>query len=276
MARPAASAPTPGEHPVSDEPAQGTVSVANESVWQHYLAYLRTAPSFGGPKEMLEGYARALAGEGIDQADIERRIGTLMNLSRVRADAWPLVFDRIYTSGGPNVPETANPLLMAAIEGRPPGRALEVAVGHGRNAVALASRRWDVTGIDVSEVGLAAARTCAERAGVRLTLLREEDRSFDFGTADWDLLAFIYGPVSITDAAYVDRLHRALKPGGLVVVESFASDEQAPQRRPVDIDPRSLLRAFEAFRIVRFVDMDGVSEWDPQPTRLVRLIAQKR
>ena len=37
-----------------------------------------------------------------------------------------------------------------------------------------------------------------------------------------------------------------------------------------------LLRAFEAFRILRFEDVDAVSEWDPQPARLVRLVAQKR
>ena len=267
---------SPDDGPSPAEPAAGApVTAADEAAWQHYLGYLRTAPPFRGPQEMLQDYARVLAREGVDRADIEARIRTLMDLSRVRVEAWPLVFDRIYATGTPNVPEKPNDLLMAAVEGRPPGRALEVAVGHGRNAVALASRGWDVTGIDVSEVGLAAARASADRAGVRLALRREQDGTFDFGSAAWDLLAFIYGPVSITDTAYVERLHRALRPGGLAVVESFASDEDAPRRRPVDIDPRALLRAFGAFRIVRFEDIDGVSEWDPQPTRLVRLIARK-
>jgi hypothetical protein len=44
----------------------------------------------------------------------------------------------------------------------------------------------------------------------------------------------------------------------------------------VDIDPADLLRAFSAFRILRFEDADGVSDWDPQTTRLVRLVAQKK
>jgi hypothetical protein len=43
----------------------------------------------------------------------------------------------------------------------------------------------------------------------------------------------------------------------------------------VGIDPKDLRRAFDAFRFVRFEDIDGVSEWDPQPTRLVRMMAHK-
>jgi hypothetical protein len=30
-------------------------------------------------------------------------------------------------------------------------------------------------------------------------------------------------------------------------------------------------RAFAAFRILRFEDTDGISDWDPQTTRLARL-----
>lgn len=248
---------------------------ADDPAWQHFLQYLRTAPALPGPQEILQHYGQTLAREGLEQADIQRRVGVLLGLMRRRPEAWPLLFDRIYASGAPNVIDRANPLLMSAVEGRSPGRALEVAVGHGRNAVALAALGWDVTGIDVSEEGLAVARANAERAGVRLVLHNAMDEHFDFGTAEWDLIAVVYGPVSITEPRYVERLHRAAKIGGLVVVESFGSETDSPRRRPVDIDPRLLLHAFDAFRILRFEDADGVSEWDPQPTRLVRLVAQR-
>lgn len=246
-----------------------------EGAWTHFLAYLRTAPPLPGPQEVLQHYGRTLAAEGMAQPEVQQRIGALLGMMRQRTDAWPLLFDRIYASGAPNVAGAPNALLLASVEGRPPGRALEVAVGHGRNAVALAARGWEVTGIDVSEEGLSAARTAAERAGVRLSLHRQDDESFQFGTAAWDLIAVVYGPVSITAPRYVQRLYEALAPGGLVVVESFASEKDAPRRRPVDIDPKELLQVFAPFRIARFEDFDGVSEWDPQPTRLVRLVAQK-
>lgn len=257
--------------PVAPQPAPA----GGEGNWQHFLQFLRTAPPLPGPQEMLQHYGQTLAAEGVAKGEVQRQIGALLGLMRQRADAWPLLFDRIYSSGAPNVIEQANVLLLSAVDGRAPGRALEVAVGHGRNAVALAARGWEVTGIDMSQEGLAIAQAKAERAGVRLDLRREADESFDFGVDGWDLVAVIYGPVSITETAYADRLHRALKPGGLVVVESFASDARSPRRRPVDIDPTELRHAFDAFRILRFEDVDGTSEWDPQPTRLVRMVAQK-
>lgn len=71
-------------------------------------------------------------------------------------------------------------------------------------------------------------------------------------------------------------LARALKPGGLLVIESFASDRNAPQRRPVDIDPVALKVALSGFAILRFDDREATSEWEPPPTRLCRVIARRR
>lgn len=73
------------------------------------------------------------------------------------------------------------------------------------------------------------------------------------------------------------RLPRCLKPGGLLGVESFASDRDAKQRKPVDIDPAELLRTVlsSSFRVLRFEDVEGVSDWTLAKTRLARLIAQK-
>ena len=127
-----------------------------------------------------------------------------------------------------------------------------------------------------SAEGLAVAKAQAARAGVKLTAVQQDDQHFDYGIAQWDLIAVIYGPGSIADPAFVARLDRSLKPGGLVVVESFASPKSAARRRPVDIDPADLLKAFAAFRFLRFEDVDGRSEWDPQTTTLVRMVAQKR
>ncbi|MBP7775492.1 MAG: class I SAM-dependent methyltransferase [Acidobacteria bacterium] len=194
---------------------------------------------------------------------------------RERTDAWPLMFDNIYASKSPNFDTRPNALLVAAIEGRPPGRALDIGMGQGRNAVALAAKGWAVTGVDVSAEGLAVARAQAARAGLTITAVQDTVEHFDAGTNRWDVIAVIYGPGVIADPDYVARLHRSLRPGGIVVVESFASDRSELQRRPVDVDPDELRRAFAGFRILTFEDAKGVSDWDPQTTRLVRLVAQK-
>ena len=55
-----------------------------------------------------------------------------------------------------------NRFLVVEVETLPPGRALDLACGEGRNAVWLAERGWDVTGVDFSNVGLDKARRLAD------------------------------------------------------------------------------------------------------------------
>ncbi len=253
----------------------GKAQSSDDLAWQRFLAWLKAAPPAAGPLEILQGYRASLTGAGGSPADAERALGVVLRLMRTRDDAWPLMFDRIYASATPNFDTRPNALLMAAIEGRVAGRALDIGMGQGRNAVALALRGWTVTGFDVSAEGLAVARAQAARAGVSITAIQESADRFALGRNQWDLVAVIYGPGVIAEAAYVTRLQRSLRPGGVVVVESFASDRDAAQRRPVDIDPADLRRAFAAFKILRFEDLRAVSDWDPQTTRLVRLVAQK-
>ena len=85
-----------------------------------------------------------------------------------------------------------------------------------------------------------------------------------------------YAPVPLTNAHYIKRISDALRPGGLIVVESFASDATAPGRRPVDIDPTDLQRAFAEFRILHFADTVAMPDWEKEETRLVRLVAEKQ
>ena len=66
----------------------------------------------------------------------------------------------------------------------PPGKALDLAAGEGRNAIWLASRGWEATALDFSSVALErAARIASERLG---------DGAARFSTQCEDL--FIYSP----------------------------------------------------------------------------------
>jgi len=245
----------------------------DDVVWTDYLAWLRRADDLNDPAEAFRAYGRSLEGR---VADPKAHLGVALRLMRERPDAWPLMFDKIYRSAAPRFTPAPNALLLDAVAGRPPGRALEIAMGQGRNAVALARAGWDVTGFDVSPEGLAIAAAHAAAAGVALTTRLEPFDRFDYGDAQWDLIAVIYGPGAIAQPAFAARIVGALKPGGIAVVESFASPAASANRRPVDIDPADLLRAFADCRIRRFEDTDGVTDWTPQTTSLVRLIAERR
>jgi SAM-dependent methyltransferase len=58
---------------------------------------------------------------------------------------------------------SVEPNQFVAVEcaGLPPGRALDLAAGEGRNAIWLARRGWDVTAVDFSQAGLDKGRRLA-------------------------------------------------------------------------------------------------------------------
>jgi len=95
-------------------------------------------------------------------------------------------WDRRY--GGSELLWTGEPnrFLVSEAAGLRPGRALDLACGEGRNAVWLAQRGWQVTGVDFSAVALEKARRLAEANAVNaawvvadLLEYRPEQRAFD-------------------------------------------------------------------------------------------------
>ncbi len=102
-------------------------------------------------------------------------------------------------------------------------------------------------------------------------------KTFDYAQQAWDLISVLYAPVPITDPSYVARMTSTLVSGGVVVVESFASDRDARRRKPVDIDPAELRDAFVAlgFRLDRLQDVVERPDWAVAPERMVRMVAVK-
>lgn len=249
---------------------------ADERVWQQFLQWLSTAPPADRPAPIFEQYRARLRAEGISPTDANHQMAVITQMLRTRPDGWRVMFNNIYSSQTPGFNTNPNALLVSAVEGRTPGRALDVGMGQGRNAVFLAIKGWDVTGFDVSDEGLRIAQRNAERAGVKLNAVLQSDEQFDFGTARWDLVVITYEPVPLTTASYVKKLSDSLRNGGLVVIESFASDSGSFNRRLVDIDPKELRSAFGSFRILHFEDTFAMPDWGKERTRLARLIAEKK
>ena len=249
---------------------------ADDKVWTDFVTWLQVLPPSPGVVSVLQQYSKELARKGAPPEEAKATLDRVVRLMRERPEAWRPMFNRIYATDTATTFSTEpTPLLVNAVDGLTPGRALDVGMGQGRNAVFLALKGWDVTGFDLSEEGLAAASAQATRAGVPLKALQADAASFDYGREAWDLIVITYGPAFVAEPAFAGRLKSALRPGGLLVIESFASDSTAPSRRAVDLDPAELIRQFQGYRLIRFEDVDGKSEWEPQVTRLVRLIARK-
>lgn len=71
----------------------------------------------------------------------------------------------------------------------PPGRALDLAAGEGRNAIWLARRGWQVTAVDFSQVALDKGRTLA--GDVSVDWICADATSWS-GTGDYDLVVIAY------------------------------------------------------------------------------------
>jgi ubiquinone/menaquinone biosynthesis C-methylase UbiE len=64
--------------------------------------------------------------------------------------------------------------IEAELKLQPGARILDVGCGTGRHAVALAQRRYQVTGVDISGGMLRQARLAIATAGVRLALVQAD------------------------------------------------------------------------------------------------------
>lgn len=103
------------------------------------------------------------------------------------------------------------------------GHALALGDGEGRNGVWLAQHGLQVTAVDWSAAGLARAAALAAERGVPLATEAADLAAWDWPTARYDLIAWIFLHLPPPDrAAVVAGALRALAPGGLLVLECFS------------------------------------------------------
>ncbi|MBO6784103.1 MAG: class I SAM-dependent methyltransferase [Alphaproteobacteria bacterium] len=104
-------------------------------------------------------------------------------------------------------------------------RALVPGDGEGRNGVWLAARGLDVTTVDASPVGVDKARKLAAASSVTIDAITADLREWDAPEAGYDVVVLAFLHVNADDRTGVHRaLARALKPGGLLLLEGFAPD----------------------------------------------------
>lgn len=102
-------------------------------------------------------------------------------------------------------------------------RALAIADGEGRNGVWLAEQGFSVDSIDFSAAAVEKARKLARRRGVTVNSSVTDLFEWDWPENAYDLVAGIFfqfvGPEGRGDL--FGRMARALKPGGLLVIEGY-------------------------------------------------------
>ncbi len=145
-------------------------------------------------------------------------------------------------------------------------------MGEGRNAIFLAQQGWRTTGVDLSDVAIAQARTRAAKLHADLTAITDDADHYDMGKNQWDLIALFYMHAWYHGAkpASTARIEAALKPGGLIVIEGFAGQEAFM------FQPNELLRDFSDLRVLRYEDTEHEAEWAPgHRSHVIRFVAEK-
>ncbi len=189
-------------------------------------------------------------------------MGVISNSIFTRREGVELLWDKVYAGNDPIFIQRPSAVVKNAIEGLPPGKALDIGMGQGRNSVYLAAQGWDVTGFDPSREGIRIARSNADKAGVKIHALVARDDEFQYGEDRWDLIVMTDVRDLTRDDA--ERFWKALRPGGIVVYENGADEST------------SLLSAFLGYQILRFEDIQTTPEWNPDHrTRVQQLIARK-
>jgi SAM-dependent methyltransferase len=219
---------------------------------------------------VLQRYAAALRAQGKSEQEAASIVALLVKIGdRAEIERW----NRILTAPTPMFNTAPNAFLVEMIKGVRPGRALDVGMGQGRNTIYLAQQGWDAVGFDPADKAVAAAQEQAARLGVKITTHVARAEDFDWGVAQWDLIVLSY----VGGREYVSKVERALRPGGMVLLEGFHRDATKNQSigGGVVFDTNELLKLYGALRVVRYEDTDGIADFGQRPMRIVRLLAQK-
>jgi SAM-dependent methyltransferase len=214
----------------------------------------------GQVDEVLRQYRDTLAKDGVPPAEIERRV-TLVRTRRndLEADFW----NRFFTAPNPGFNTAPNAFLVSVAEGRIPGRALDVGMGEGRNALYLAKLGWAVTGFDPAEKAVALAQQRAAKLGLKLTTKVALDSEFDFGTEQWDLILYSW----VSPIATAKKAIDGLRSDGIVVIESgsmlFPRKDMLPE-------------LFAPLHVVRNAEVRSASDFfERQEMDILQFVAEK-
>lgn len=115
-------------------------------------------------------------------------------------------------------------------------RILDLCCGHGRHAVALAGRGYQVTGQDLSEPFLRGAREAAAARGVAVAWVHGDMRRIPFED-EFDAVlnlftAFGYFDREEENQQVLEQVAKALRPGGVFLLDFINRERVVREHRP--------------------------------------------
>ncbi len=215
-------------------------------------------------------YREYLKARGVSDAEADTQLKLVQAQgSRAEVERW----NRILTAEKPNFNIEPNEFLVEMANGRKPGTAVDVGMGQGRNTIWLAQRGRDVTGFDPAEKAVALARETGRKLGLHFKSEVKGMEDFDFGERRWDRIVLRYAGGREMTAVF----QRALKPGGVLVIEAFHRDATKGRSIGGDVvfDTGELPALYPQPRVVRYEEPLANADFGLEKVRLVRYCGER-
>ncbi|MBM3808460.1 MAG: methyltransferase domain-containing protein [Acidimicrobiia bacterium] len=241
-----------------------------QQIYDRYLAWLFGVPVEQRDAKLLERYRATLAQQGVTAAEIDRQLAVIeRDGRRLEADRW----NTFFTTDKPRFNVMPNLFLTQIAERRTPGTALDMGMGQGRNSIWLARQGWQVTGFDPAVQAMAIAQQNAKSLGLTLTTIEARDDTFEWGENRWDLILLSYAGC---DPANVPRIEKALKPGGVLIMEAFHTDAAKTFKIGGSLcGPGELPHMFQGLRTIHYEEPIALPDFGQVRMRIIRFAAEK-
>jgi len=178
------------------------------------------------------------------------------NLTGDDADSNKSHWDQIYRRNqGYVFGKDPAPFLVSNLNKLPVGKALDIAMGEGRNAVFLAQKGFDVTGVDISEVAVRKAKRLAREKDVRIRTVIVDLNTYQIAPESYDVILVFY----YLQRSLVPQLIRGLKPGGMIVFEGQTEADlkyRKAQSKDVLLTKGELKELFKGLQEVKYTEVD--------------------
>jgi tellurite methyltransferase len=163
------------------------------------------------------------------------------------------------------------PFLVENLTLLPRGKALDVAMGRGRNSLLLASQGFEVEGVDIDPAAIEEACRQAETQGLRIKAeVGDLVNGFTLPAHRYDVvICFNYLQRSL-----IPQIKATLKKGGVLVYETYIADQGKlfgpPHNPDFLLKHNELLKMFADFYVLRY--REGLIE---NRKAIASLVAQK-
>lgn len=141
--------------------------------------------------------------------------------------------------------------LSKNIHRLPRGKALDLAMGTGRNAIFLARHGYEVDGTDSSEVAVEKVQSFAQKESLSIHATQADLTHYQITEKAYDLILNFY----FLERTLIPQIKKGLKRGGMLLFETYTVEQShygKPHNPAYLLKPNELLHSFKDLHIIYY------------------------